>query len=86
MQHLKVRGLQGARLIISDACMGLVESVGDYFPEAMWQRCTVHFYRNIFSVVPKPKMKEVTIMLKAIHASEDLQAAHEKAAAVEAKM
>ena len=52
----------------------------------MWQRCTVHFYRNIFSVVPKAKMKDVTIMLKAIHASEDLQAAHEKAASVVAKL
>ena len=86
LQHLKERGLKGVTLIVSDACMGLVESLGEYFPEAMWQRCTVHFYRNIFSVVPKAKIKEVTIMLKAIHASEDLQAAHEKAAAVETKL
>ena len=85
LRHLKERGLKGIKLIISDACMGLVESVGEFYPEAQWQRCTVHFYRNVFSVVPKVKMKEVTIMLKAIHASEDLQAAHEKAIAVEAK-
>lgn len=83
--HLKERGLRGIKLIISDACMGLVESVSEFYPEARWQRCTVHFYRNIFSVVPKAKMKDVTIMLKAIHASEDLQAAHDKAVAVEAK-
>lgn len=86
LRHLKERGLQGVQLITSDACIGLVESVGDFYPEAKWQRCTVHFYRNIFSVVPRSKMKEVTIMLKAIHASEDLQAAHEKAASVEAKL
>ncbi len=85
-KHLKERGLNGVQLIISDACIGLVESVGDSYPDALWQRCTVHFYRNIFSVVPKVKMKEVTIMLKAIHAFEDLQAAHEKAESVEAKL
>lgn len=85
LKHLKERGLEGVELIISDACMGLIESVSEFFPEARWQRCTVHFYRNIFSVVPKAKMKEVTIMLKAIHASEDLQAAHEKAKSVEDK-
>ena len=86
LRYLKERGLKGIQLIISDACLGLVESVGDYYPEAKWQRCTVHFYRNIFSFVPKAKMKDVTIMLKAIHASEDLQAAREKATAVIAKL
>ena len=86
LRHLKERGLAGVKLIISDACLGLVESVGEFYPEAKWQRCTVHFYRNVFSVVPKTKMKQVTIMLKAIHASEDRQAALEKATSVIAKM
>ncbi len=85
LKHLKERGLKGIELITSDACMGLVESLGEFYPKARWQRCTVHFYRNIFSFVPKAKMKEVTIMLKAIHASEDLQAAQEKAISVESK-
>jgi len=86
LRHLKERGLTGAKLIISDACLGLVESAADFYPEAQWQRCTVHFYRNIFSVVPRTKMKEVTIMLKAIHASEDREAALEKAASVIEKL
>ena len=86
LRHLKERGLAGVKLIISDACLGLVESVGEFYPEAKWQRCTVHFYRNVFSVVPKTKMKQVTIMLKAIHASEDRQAALEKATSVIEKM
>lgn len=86
LKYLKERGLKGVQLIISDACIGLVESLGDFYPEARWQRCTVHFYRNIFSFVPKAKMKDVTIMLKAIHASEDLEAAREKAASVVAKL
>jgi len=86
LRHLKERGLSGIRLIISDACLGLVKSAAEFYPEAKWQRCTVHFYRNIFSVVPNSKMKEVTIMLKAIHASEDREAALEKAASVIEKL
>ncbi len=86
LRHLKERGLSGVKLIISDACLGLVESIGEFYPEAKWQRCTVHFYRNVFSVVPKNRMKEVTIMLKAIHASEDRAAALEKAESVTEKL
>ena len=82
LEHLKARGLTGVRLIISDACMGLIESVADYYPEADWQRCTVHFYRNVFSHVPRNKMREVAAMLKAIHAQEKREAADEKARAV----
>ena len=86
LRHLKRRGLKGVRLIISDACIGLIESVADYYPEAKWQRCTVHFYRNVFSVVPRRKLALVAAMLKAIHASEDLKAAQEKAQAVIEKL
>ena len=86
LRHLKKRGLKSVKLIISDACLGLMESVGDFFPTAKWQRCIVHFYRNVFTVVPKGKMKSVARMLKAIHASEDKQAAREKAEAVIKKL
>lgn len=82
LQYLKKRGLTGVRLFITDACMGLVESLSEYYPTAKWQRCMVHFYRNVFSVVPRKKMAEVAAMLKAIHASEDLEAALEKSKAV----
>jgi len=84
--HLKERGLAGVRLFISDKCMGLVESLAEYYPESLWQRCTVHFYRNVFTNVPSTKVKEVAAMLKAIHAQEDRQAALEKAQAVAAKL
>jgi putative transposase len=86
LKHLKERGLKGVRLIISDACIGLAESAAEFFPDAAWQRCIVHFYRNIFSHVPRPKMREVAAMLKAIHAAEDVQAAREKALRVGAKL
>ena len=78
LRHLKDRGLKGVRLIISDCCMGLVESLGDFYPDADWQRCMVHWYRNVFSHVPNGKVKEVAAMLKAIHAQEDRKAADEK--------
>lgn len=84
--HLKQRGLKGVKLVVSDACIGLVESLGDFYPEASWQRCTVHFYRNVFSVVPRSKMRDVSDMLKAIHAQEDLEAALEKAEKVSEKL
>jgi len=86
LKHLKERGLTGVRLIISDACLGLAESAAEFFPDAGWQRCVVHFYRNVFSHVPRPKMREVAAMLKAIHASEDIAAAREKALRVVAKL
>ena len=82
LRHLVDRGLSGVQLIISDACRGLVESVAEYLPEARWQRCMVHFYRNVFSHVPSSKVREVSHMLKAIHAQESLRAAKEKAEAV----
>ena len=82
LRHLKERGLRGVRLVISDKCLGLVESIGEFYPEAKWQRCVVHFYRNVFTVVPKGKRREVAAMLKAIHAQENRGEALKKAAAV----
>jgi len=79
LKHLKERGLKGVELIVSDACMGLVESVSEFFPNARWQRCVVHWYRNVFSHVPATKVREVAAMLKAIHAAEDVEAAKTKA-------
>ncbi|WP_371363022.1 IS256 family transposase ISCce2 [Sporomusa rhizae] len=76
---LKSRGLSGAKLVIGDKCLGMLEAVGEVFPEAKYQRCTVHFYRNVFSVVPRSKVKLVAKMLKAIHAQEGKPAAKEKA-------
>ena len=79
LRHLKDRGLNGVRLIISDACRGLIEAVAEVFPKTDWQRCVVHFYRNVFSHVPNGKVAEVARMLKAIHVQEDRKAAQVKA-------
>ncbi len=82
LRHLKQRGLTGVRLIISDACMGLSESAAEYYPEAGWQRCMVHFHRNVASHVPSNKVKAVAKMLKAIYAQESLVSAQTKTADV----
>ena len=62
--------------------MGMLETVGEVFPDAKYQRCTVHFYRTVFSVVPKSKVKIVAKMLKTIHAQESKKASRDKAKAV----
>jgi len=86
LRHLKARGLKGVELVTSDKCLGLVESLGEFYPKISWQRCIVHFYRNVFTVVPKGKVKEVAAMLKAIHAQEDKEEAVRKATLVADKL
>jgi len=86
LKHLKDRGLTGVRLFVSDACLGLVESIAEVFPNADWQRCAVHFYRNVFSHVPNSRVREVAAMLKAIHAQETRESAEAKVLDVVAKL
>ena len=86
LRYLKGRGLKGVKLVISDKCLGLLETLGEFYPEAQWQRCMVHWYRNVFTVTPRGRRKEVAAMLKAIHAQEDRPAARDKAAAVAEKL
>lgn len=78
LRHLKQRGLQGVQLITSDKSLGLVESIPEFYPEAAWQRCMVHWHRNVLSEVPRSRSREVAAMLKAIHAQEDKAAATAK--------
>src|ERR1700723_2545574 len=86
LRELKERGLKGVKLFVSDKCLGLVENLAEFYPEASWQRCVVHFYRNVWTAVPTGKVKEVAAMLKAIHAQEDAQAAKEKACQIVEKL
>lgn len=86
LRDLKGRGLTGTQLFIGDRCLGLLEAINQVYPDAKYQRCTVHFYRNVFSVVPRKKSREVAAMLKAIHAQEDKAAALNKAKGVVQKL
>lgn len=85
-RYLKARGLESVDLITSDKSLGLVDVLGEFFPDAKWQRCVVHFYRNVLSATPKGKAKTVALMVKAIHAQEDKDAARKKAKDVVARL
>jgi transposase-like protein len=86
LRYLRERGLERIRLVTSDKSIGLLEALGEYYPNAVWQRCVVHFYRNVLHAVPRGKAKEVALMLKAIHAQEDKEAARQKAGEVVNKL
>jgi len=86
LKEMKERGLKGTQLFVGDKCLGLLEAINEVYPEAKYQRCVVHFYRNVFSVTPRTKTREVAAMLKAIHAQENKEAAREKAQAVAQKL
>lgn len=60
----------------------MLETAGEVFPNAKHQRYMFHLYRNLFSVVPRSKVKLVAKMLKTIPALEGKKAAREKAKAV----
>lgn len=82
LSWLRSRGLHGVRMIVGDKASGMVGSIAEVFPEAAYQRCTVHFYRNVLARVPKSRRAGVAAMLKAIHAMESREAAEAKALAV----
>lgn len=86
LRHLKERGLHGVRLMIGDKCLGLVETISEILPEARYQRCIVHFMRNVLCDVPRQRGKEVGSWLKAIFAQEDKEACLRKAREVAEKM
>ena len=83
---LKKRGLDGVQLIIGDKNLGLFEVISEMFPNAKYQRCIVHFYRNILTTVPNNHEASVIMMLKAIHSQESKEASRQKAFAVVAKL
>jgi putative transposase len=60
------RGLRGVRLVISDDHEGIKAAVSGELPGAQWQRCAVHFERNVLSHVPKSEMSGVAEDLKAV--------------------
>lgn len=67
IQDLKNRGLQSPKLVISDAHEGLKKAIQREFVGTSWQRCTVHFKKNIFDKLPKKKMHEVKEDIKRIY-------------------
>lgn len=86
LRYLRGRCLERIKLLISDKSIGLLEALSEFYPAAKWQRCVVHFYRNVLHAVPKGKAKSVALMLKAIHAQEDKAAARQKTTEVVVKL
>lgn len=86
LRYLRERGLERVDLMISDKSLGFLDALGEFYPYAKWQRCVVHFYRNVLHATPRGKAKEVALMLKAIHAQEDKEAARQKAIEVVKKL
>jgi len=79
LRYLKERGLKGVRLMIGDKCFGMLDAIRETFPDSLYQRCMVHFMRNILCDVPRNRAKEVGSWLKAIFAQEDKGACRKKA-------
>ena len=73
-------------LIFSGKNLGFPESASEVFADAKWQRCTVHFFRNVFTKVPRNKFAAVAALLKATYAQEDREATLAKTTDVEHKL
>lgn len=75
LRTLRKRGLSGTKLVISDAHEGLKAAIGAVMQGAAWQRCKVHFFRNILAHVPQSRKLEMAAALKAIFAQVSREAA-----------
>ena len=73
------RGLKGVRLVVGDRCAGLVSTVNSMLPKARYQRCMVHFMRNVLSKTPPTHRQWASAALKAIFAMESRESALAKA-------
>ena len=71
LQSLRERGLHGVQLVISDSHLGLKAAIAKVFPGASWQRCRVHFMRNVLVKVPRNHQQMVAAMVRTIFAQPD---------------
>src|SRR3954463_9944183 len=68
LRSLKARGLGGVQLVISDAHLGLQQAISAVLLGAAWQRCRVHFLRNVLAQVPKGSAEMVAAAIRTIFA------------------
>jgi len=82
LRQLVTRGLKGVLLVISDSHVGLQEAIRAVFSGASWQRCRVHFMRNLLAYVPKHFQSMVAAAVRTVFAQPDQQAARRQLAVV----
>jgi transposase-like protein len=73
LRSLKARGLHGTALVVSDAHTGLKAAIGAVMLGAAWQRCRVHFMRNVLAAVPKGSQEMVAAAIRTIFAQPDAE-------------
>jgi transposase-like protein len=73
LQSLRSRGLSGVQIVISDSHLGLKAAIAKVFPGASWQRCRVHFMRNVLVRVPRTQQSMVAAMVRTIFAQPDAE-------------
>jgi putative transposase len=71
LKGLRARGLSGVKLVISDHHLGLKAAIAAVFLGSSWQRCRVHFMRNVLSKVPKASGEMVAAAIRTIFAQPD---------------
>ncbi|MFU8773807.1 MAG: IS256 family transposase, partial [Anaerolineales bacterium] len=78
LRSLVERGLKGVQLVISDAHEGLKGAINQVLSGATWQRCRVHFMRNVLAHVPKRDKALVAAAIRTIFAQPDREAAKQQ--------
>lgn len=78
LRSLRARGLSGVRLVVSDAHLGIREAVATVMLGAGWQRCRVHFVRNVLARVPRGSAEMVAAAIRTIFAQPDAEAVAEQ--------
>jgi putative transposase len=78
LRSLRGRGLSGVRLVISDQHLGLTKAIGTVMLGAAWQRCRVHFMRNVMARVPRANAEMVAAAIRTIFAQPEHQAVSEQ--------
>lgn len=86
LRSLRARGLGGVRLVISDAHEGLKGAIAAVLLDAAWQRCRVHFLRNILSRIPKGSAEMVLAAIRTVFAQPDAAAVGEQLDEIAAKL
>ena len=82
LQSLVARGVRGVKLVVSDAHPGLKQAIAEVFVGASWQRCRVHFLRNLLARVPKSAQAMVAATVRPIFQQQSREQAQAQLAQV----